>query len=305
MEWDDLRTVLAVGRAGTLSGAARALNVNHSTVFRRVGLIEEGLGVRLFERHRDGYTPTPAGEEVCALAGRMDGDVVALERRLAGRDLRPAGLVRVTTTDTIMAQLLPPILAAFRAAHPEITLEVAAANRFFNLTKRDADVAIRPTSTPPEALVGRRICAVATAVYGAASLGVDGRRERDLMDLPWVGPDDSLGDLKSARWLAAMTPAPTVVCRANSVLGMFAAAKAGLGAAALPCFLADPEPMLRRLQAPLPALATELWLLTHRDLRRVARIRAFLDFVALALSAQRAALAGSGQGRRQRVPPRA
>lgn len=100
LAWDDLRFVLAVGRGGSLSGAARALRVNHSTVFRRINQLEERLGVRLFDRLPDGYAPTPAGEALIGLGGRVDEDVVALERRLAGEDLRPSGIVRVTTTDT-------------------------------------------------------------------------------------------------------------------------------------------------------------------------------------------------------------
>src|SRR5262249_48869328 len=153
------RLVLAIGRAGTLVGAARALALNHSTLFRRLGALEAQIGVRLFERFRDGYTPTAAGEEMIALAERMDVDMTAIARRLAGQDLRPTGLVRVTTTDT-MVHMLMPMLASFRSAHPEITIELAASNAIFNLSRRDADVAIRPAIDPPDLLVGRRVATI-------------------------------------------------------------------------------------------------------------------------------------------------
>ena len=292
MGWDDLRYVLAIGREGTLSGAARALGVNHSTVFRRIGLIEESLGVRLFERARDGYTPTPACEEVIALAERMEGDVDDLERRLAGRDTRPSGLVRVTTTDTLLMNVLPPVFATFRAAHPEIRLEVIADNRFFSLSRRDADVAIRPSAEPPETLVGRRIATIGTAIYAAPAY-LDAAPPLDrLADHAWIAPDDSLADLPAARWLRAMLKQTEPVFRTNSLNGMLAAAKAGLGLAPLPCFLGDAAPELRRTHPPIDELASALWLLTHRDLQHVSRIRVFLDFLHVALRPMQSAFEG-------------
>jgi len=278
IEWDDLHYVLAVGRYGTLSAAARRLGVNPSTVFRRIGLIEDRLGTRLFERHRDGYTPTAAGEDAVALGERLEGEIDDLERRLAGRDTRPSGTVRVTTTDTLMMGALAPVLATFRACHPEITLEVVVENRFLSLSKRDADVAIRPTSAPPDTLVGRRVCRIATAVYGASAYLAVAPSPDDLAAHAWVAPDDSLAHLPSARWLRTTLSAGQAVLRINTLLGLLAAVEAGMGLAALPCFLGDAGPGLRRVRPPIDGLATELWLLTHRDLRQVARVRAFLDF---------------------------
>ena len=278
MAWDDLRFVLAVGRHGTLAAAGRGLGVNHSTVFRRIGTIEQRLGARLFERHRDGCTPTPAGEEMIALAERLEGEVDDLERRLAGRDTRPSGTVRITTTDTLLVGALAPVLAGFRAAHPEIELEVVADNQFLSLSKRDADVAIRPTAAPPETLVGRRVCGIATAVYGSAAYLREAPPPDDLALHRWVGADDSLTSLASTRWLRATLNNRQPAVRANTVLGLVAAAKAGMGLAALPCFLGDAAPELQRIGPPVETLGTELWLLTHRDLRNVARVRPFLDF---------------------------
>jgi DNA-binding transcriptional LysR family regulator len=277
LAWDDLRLVLAIGRAGTLVGAARDLALNHSTVFRRLGKLETQIGVRLFERFRDGYSPTAAGEEVIGLAARVAGDVGDLERRLAGRDLRPSGLVRVTTTDTLV-EMITPMLAAFRAAHPEITLELAASNAIFNLSRRDADVAIRPATEPPDMLVGRRVATVGFAVYGA--------------------PDDSLAHLKAARWIESTFPPSRIVYRASSLLALQYASRAGLGLAALPCYMGDTDPVLRRLGSPVSEFSSGLWLLTHSDLRRVARIRAFLDFMAPALAAYSPLFAGKGGARR-------
>jgi len=292
MDWDDLRHVLAIGRHGTLSAAARALHVNHSTLYRRIGLIEERFGVKLFERHRDGYTATPAGEEAIELAQRLEGDVDHLERRLAGRDTRPTGIVRVTTTDTLLLGALAPMFATFRVAHPEIRLEVLIDNRFLSLSKRDADVAIRPSAAPPETLVGRRVATIATAIYGATAYLEETPPLDRLNAHAWIAPDDSLAEIPSARWLRRTLKQTDPVFRCNSLIGMLVAAKAGIGLAPLPCFLGDAATELRRVCPPIDELASELWLLTHRDLRHVARIRAFLDFMHGALRPRQGAFEG-------------
>jgi len=293
LDWNDLRTILAVSRARGASEAARALGVHPSTVFRRLNALEASLGVRLFHRLPEGYAQTPAGEEICALAERMEADIAVLDRRLAGRDLRPSGTVRVTTTDTLVG-LLTPHFAAFRRAHPEIELHVVVANRFFDLTRHDADVAIRPTTDPPDSLVGRRVATIATAIYAsraylAAHPGLD-----DLGQHHCIVPDESLAHLAAARWLRRTVPRAADGYRVNSLMAALAAATAGLGLAALPCYLADGEPSLARVMPPLGELDSALWILTHEDLRHVARVRAFLDAMAEGLARERHRLAGTG-----------
>ena len=273
----DLRLVLAIGTARTLLGGARRLGIDHSTAFRRLNALEERLGVRLFERSRDGYVPTPAGEAMLATASRVDEEIVALERRLAGADLRPRGTVRVTITDTGVP-LLSPLFAAFRKAQPEITLEVAVANAFFTLSRRDADVAIRPSAEAPDDLIAHRTATVATAPYASRAY-LESRRRSALEDLDWLGPDDSLSHLGSARWLREHVAPDRIGYRASSLVALQAAAREGMGAALLPCFLGDADAALERLTQPLPELDVSLWVLLHPDLKRTARIRAFVDFI--------------------------
>jgi DNA-binding transcriptional LysR family regulator len=284
----DLRIVLEIARGNGLSGAARALRVNHATVFRQLGRIEEALGVRLFERFRTGYSPTPAGEAAVAVAERVEAEVAELERRVAGQDLRPSGTVRITTTDTLLP-LLAHCFRDVREEHPEITLEVVISNAFLSLSRRDADIAVRPARDPPPELVGRRISTIAYAIYGVGPSDQDA----SLANLSWVAPDDSLAHLGSAKWMQANVPAQCVIARSNTVLGLLELAKAGIGVAALPCFLGDLAVDLVRLRDPDATMATELWLLTHDDLRRVSRIRAVLDGLAAALQRRRALLEGS------------
>ncbi|MFY0989576.1 LysR family transcriptional regulator [Halomonas sp. C05BenzN] len=286
LRWDDLRVVLAIAESGTLSGAGRRLGASHATLFRRLNAIEQRLGVRLFDRARTGYSPTAAGEELAATAARVEAEVLHAERRLVGRDLRLSGVIRMTTTDTLLMGLLSPILADFRRTHPEIVLEVAVSNQLFNLSQRDADVAVRPSLAPPEHLVGRRVGSIAQAIYVRA----DGTGD----DAAWVGPDRHLGYAALDAWMAAQGANEHCRYRVDTMFGMLAAARDGLGRAVLPCYLADAEPALARLGEPIPELATELWLLTHPDLRRVARVRAFMAFVAEALGKRPAQLCGQG-----------
>jgi DNA-binding transcriptional LysR family regulator len=296
--WEDLGLIRAIAAEGSLSAAARRLEVDHSTAFRRLGALEVRLGVRLFERARDGYAPTPAGEIAIAGAERLIAEIGALELRLAGEDLRPSGTVRLTTTDTLV-ELLAPILAVFRAAHPEIAIELVVSNAFLTLTRRDADVAVRPARDAPDHLVGRRIGPIGSAVYGRPDLLAADPATQD-----WIGFDDSLAHLDTARWLAAAVPASRIALRCDTLVGMRDLARAGVGLALLPCLLGDGDPVLARREAPGLVSSASLWLLTHPDLRRVGRVRAVLDFLGERLAAQRDRLAGTAVRPSPRRRPR-
>jgi DNA-binding transcriptional LysR family regulator len=293
--WDDLRFVLAVAEARSLAGAARRLGVNHTTVLRRIAALEERLGVRLFERLPAGHALTPAGEQVVDAARETDDRMTALERRLLGQDLRPSGIVRVTTTDTLMASILPALLAEFRAIHPRIVLEVTQSNRLVDLNRRDADVAIRPADDPPQTMIGRRIADVAFAIHGAPV-----HRPRspvlDLSTRPWIGLDETLAHTTVARWMRSNVPDEAVVLRVDSLLAMQLAARAGLGLAALPCYLGATAPELVRIQGPIAEMRSALWILSHPDLRYAARVRAFAAFAVAALSRHRSLFEGRRSG---------
>jgi DNA-binding transcriptional LysR family regulator len=293
LSWDDFRFVKAIAGARSLAGAAEALGVNHSTVFRRLGQIEKQLGSRLFERSRSGYALTPCGEEMVRLAERMEDDVLTFERQVTGHDLRPSGELRLTTNDTLLVHLLSEILAAFRRTYTEITLDVVVSNQSLNLSKRDADVALRATDRPVETLVGRRVAGLAWAVYGPGSnakrkfdLGL-ATRERD-----WVGFGDNLAAIKPSKWLKQHVDPQRIVYKVNTVLGLAEAVSAGIGIALLPCFIAAVTPGIERLSPPDTTLESGLWLLTHPDLRQTARVRAFMDFAAAEIAKRRKTIEG-------------
>lgn len=283
--WDDFRLVRAIAETRTLAGAAEALGVNHSTIFRRLGALEQGLGARLFERSRAGYVPTPTGEEMVRLADRMADEILAVERRITGQDLRPSGELRVTTNDTLLIHLLTPVFASFRAAYPEIRLDVVISNQALNLTKRDADVAVRANDRPGDTLVGRRIASMAWAVFGRPDLlPEDGIDPGNLRRHPWIGFSDEMMSIKAARWLRERVGEDRVVYRVNSVLGLAEAAAAGVGLTILPCFIGGATPGLVRLAPPDRELDSGLWLLTHPDIKTTARVRTFMDHAGRELS---------------------
>ncbi|QDP18539.1 LysR family transcriptional regulator [Sphingomonas xanthus] len=277
LAWDDLLTVLAIGRNGSLAGAAREMRVNHSTMFRRISGIEERLGVRLFERLRSGYIPTVSGEAVISLAERIDAEVVELERKLAGKDLRLSGTVRLTTTDTLLPWIMS-ICASFERLNPEVAIELVTGGQMLNLSRRDADIAIRPAAAPSENLYGRRIGKLSYAIYGSGEYLQRKERDLPLTDQDWIGLDDSLSHLRAYRWLGANIPSANFRLYVNSLTALRHAAEAGIGLALLPCYMAAASSGLRRVSPVVAEAASELWILVHEDIRAVARVKAFTDF---------------------------
>jgi DNA-binding transcriptional LysR family regulator len=218
--------------------------------------------------------------------------VTEVERRLVGQDLRLTGAVRVTTTDTLAQSVMPPVLAGVAEAHPGVELELTTSNAMVSLTRRDADIAVRPTSRPPPHLIGRRVTGVAFALYAAPGYLARVAARRELERHTWIAPDDSLATTTIARWMARALPGARIALRADSLTALAHAAAAGIGVVALPCYLGDLRPELRRVRGVVAEMATELWVLTHEDLRATARVRAVTDALVAALGAQRELFAG-------------
>lgn len=296
LEPRDLFLVREIARTGSVRLAAERLQVHQSTVFRRLAALEELLGLKLFERREEGYLPTVAAEETVKLAVQMEDGLINLGRKLAGQDPRPAGVVRLTTTTTLMQGLLAPILVRLRRNHPEITLEMRLSDQFLPLDRREADVALRPTNAPDGNLVGRHLADIGVAPYINRNLLAEMNLrspERNLQRLPWIIFDDSLSHLPAAHWAQREIPDVIPVMRVNSISAALEAAASGLGAAMLPCFLIRDRHELVKISAPAPENISQLWLLTHSDLRRVPRIRAVMDYLAGEIVGHKNRLAGA------------
>jgi DNA-binding transcriptional LysR family regulator len=293
LDWGHLRFFLELVRTGSLSRAARRLGVDRNTVARRVGALEEELGVSLFERGPQGWSHTSAGHELAKLASRVEEDVLALARHVDARDRALAGSVRLTTATHLAAHLLVPALPALRERHPALVLEIAADQRNFDLTRREADLALRMGRPHDAGLVTRRLALVAHALYASRALVGGRRRPVDFDGDPFIGFDDSLASAPQERWLARVAPERRIVFRCNSTASLLAAARLGVGVAVLPRFIADADPDLQRLDAP-DVVDHELWLLVHGDLRRSPRVRAVIEWVDALVARARPALEGNG-----------
>jgi len=291
LSWDEFRLVKSIAEARSLVGAAERLGVNHSTVFRRLAAVESAVGARLFDRSRAGYEPTVAGQEMIALAGTMAESVLEFERRVAGRDVKPTGDLTVTTPQAIGQHFMPAIIAEFQAQNPGIVVDLILSDQSLDLSRRDADIAIRLTNDPPETLVGRRICTGRWCVYRLRDpIAEPGAAPID--PTPFIGLSDSQGTGAGRRWIKANVAPERLVAKANSAHCLLELALQGFGAALLPCFLGDHRPELSRVGYLLPELDLGLWMLTHADLRRSPRVRAFMDFAAAELTKHRRAIEG-------------
>ena len=293
----DLSTVLAVARGGSLSAAARSLGVNHATVSRRLTALEAASGQTLFRRLSRGYVPTGAGEKLVEAAERMEAELQGLERLLSGRDIRLAGSLRLTAPDDIANHLLLEPLARFRRSYPGIRLEAVIDNRALNLGRREADVALRATNTPPPSLVGRRAAGLAATVYATPALLDERPAARGfdaLAAFPWVSWEEDGASNTLKAWTETQAPADLVAYRANSVANHFAAVRAGLGLGVLPCYLGDSSAELQRVLPPQPRLLAGLWILTHPDLRQAPRVAALTEFLFIAFRRLAPLLGGRG-----------
>lgn len=293
--WDDLNLVLTVARGGGLKPAAAALRVDTSTVFRRLNAVERRFGARLFERLPRGYVPTSAGQRAIDAAERMEAEALGLDRALTGRDERLEGRLRVTCSETIAHQILVPHVVAFARAHPGIAVELMLDDRVLALSRREADIALRPLRPTEGDLFGRRLAGVAWGFYGTPAYFAEHprpRRPADLRHHRFVGWDEEVGGVQAAQWLARNVPAGAIAFRSNRLVVQMAAVAEGIGLALLPCYLGDPEPRIGRAMPPLRELERELWLVTHEDLKRTTRVRAFMDFVGARLIADRALFEG-------------
>jgi len=289
LDWGHLRFFLELSRTGSLSRAASRLGVDRTTVARRVGALEEELGLPLFERGPQGWTRTKAGDELAALASRVEEDVLALARHAEARDRALVGSVRLTTATHVSAFLLSPAVPRLRERHPGLVLEIAADQRTFDLTRREADLALRMGRPRDAGLVTRKLSEVAYGFYASRALG--GPRPVDFEADAFIGFDESLAGVPQERWVAKVAPARRVVFRTNSTATLQAAARAGVGVALLPCFVAEGDAELVRLRGPDP-VPHELWLLVHGDLRRTPRVRAVIDWLDELVERMRPALCG-------------
>lgn len=292
MDWDDVRSFLAIARARTLSGAARELGVRQSTMSRRLEALESKAGAQLLQRTPNGYELTALGEAVLGNAERMEAEAIAVERTVQGCDVALTGTVRLTTVEFIAEQLMPRAVMLLQDRYPGITVDVFSDPRSFSLSRREADLAIRMTRFDGNQLFSRRIATTACAIYASTEyLARHGDDLRGGGHSVITVLEDQL-HLPEPRWLAELTPGARVAFRSNSRSTQLGAVAAGLGVACLPCIMADSTPGVRRVQRAGMGPEREVWLGVHADLRHMPRIRAVIDAIDAVFEQSRSRFAG-------------
>lgn len=281
MDWDDIRYFLAVSRTGSIRGAAIKLDVNHATVSRRINQLEDRLGARFFDKLPTGYVITSAGADVLELAERMEEQANALERKIFGRDTGLAGKLRVTLPQALATHLIMPDLVKFAHNNLDIKLELITSYEALNLTKRQADIAIRlvyENQSPAEHLYGRKLAGLHRAIYWSKKLADSNYSNTDFSALRWVikEEDGLLPDWALHYGIPQCDNAYIV----SDLLTALAAIRDGLGIGILPCYIGDQDSALVRLPASDSKLYGDIWLLTHGDIRNAPRVKAFTDYMA-------------------------
>jgi len=305
MDWDDVRHFLALARTGSVRAAGSLLGVSHSTVARRVEGLETRLGVKLFDRHRDGYLLTNAGHETVAGAERVEREMATLERGIVGQDARLEGPVRLTCTDPWIAKILVGALAPLCEQHPGLELELDADPKNLDLSKREADVAVRalsPQASPPEHLIGRLLAPIFLASYVACAHVERLDPARGGRHVRWLGFDQR----KLVEELVASSSYPDLPIWGafESMPIIIHGARAGLGLVMLPTYVGDPDPDLQRLAKADLRHVADFWLLCHGDLRDNARVRAAREHITAAMTAAGDLFRGEAEGRRESAPLR-
>ncbi|WIM12722.1 LysR family transcriptional regulator [Enhydrobacter sp.] len=289
--WDDLRIFLTLAREGTLTTAAKALGVSHPTVARRVAALERQIGARLFERLPDRFVPTSAGEELLGDTEAMERAALSIDRRSAGLSDTVRGVVRLSAGEA-MSALLARHLPELRRQLAEIEFELVASHTLANLSRREADLLIREQVPDLGDIVARKLGRVAYAIYAHPALAVARLGPATMKAVPWVAFDDDHAYMPGQRWLADRLDGTRPAVRGNNWLVLHEAVRAGAGFAILPCYLGDPDPGLQRMGGVIAEVFADQWLLVHRDLRALPRMRAAMDAVVDLFQRERAVLEG-------------
>jgi DNA-binding transcriptional LysR family regulator len=282
MEWDDLKHFLAVARSGSLTVAARGLKASAATVGRHIESLEQRLGARLFEHRSTGYVLTEIGQSIMARAEGVEAAVLAVERGVASSDVSLTGKVRVACTEDMASMVIVPHLAPFAMQHPQLAIELLAGTPTVNLTRRDSDIALRSVRPETGDLTMRRIGGVDLAVYAskayATARGV-GPGAFDFAKVETITWIEEMAGLRGGPWLAAHSAGSRVALQVNTSRLLYAACVSGLGVAVLPCFGGDSDPSLVCLVPPEEVQTLDLWMVVHRDLATMPRVRAVMDYL--------------------------
>ncbi len=275
LDWGDVRIFLAIARCGTLGAAAKRVGLTQPTMGRRLRALEEAVGHTLFQRTSNGFVLTDDGAGVLTYAERMEEEALGFTRGLTGIETRLTGLLRVSSSDWFGEHMLSPVFARFLAKHPGISLELLTDSRLYNLARREADLLFRITPFDQPDVIQRKLMHIDYALYGRADLVPPSRGGGD--DYTLISMDSAFGSLPDVEWVKRTLPRARIVFGSNNRGVQARMCAEGSGFAVLPCPLGDATPGIRRIDLDEAPPGRDVWLGYHRDLRRVARLRALLE----------------------------
>jgi DNA-binding transcriptional LysR family regulator len=282
LEWSDVRVFLAIARCGTLGAAARQLGQSQPTMGRRLRALEKAVGNALFQRTRDGFVLTDEGALVLTHAERMEEEALGLTRALAGTDAQLTGQIRVASSDWFGVHVLTPVFARFLVRNRGVSVELVTDSRPYNLARRETDLAFRITPFEEADVIQRKLMHMDYALYGRMDLVAPEPGDGEGFNL--VSMDSAFGALPDVEWVKRMLPRARIAFGSNNRGAQARMCAEGGGFAVLPCPLGDATPGLRRVDLGEAPPGRDVWLGYHRDLRRVARLRALLDVTIDALA---------------------
>ncbi|NKK66856.1 LysR family transcriptional regulator [Rhizobium leguminosarum bv. viciae] len=277
MEWSDLRLFLAIARFGTLGAAARSLGLTQPTMGRRLRALESSLGQTLFQRTTDGFVLTDEGAAVFAGAERIEDEALAVERVLAGGSRQLDGFLRLSSSDWFGAHVLSPVLAEFSQVHPKVEVELLTDSRLLSLSRREADLVFRIQPFTEAEVISRKLIHIEYGVY--ISRGAPHPKAGDGAATRLVTMDEAFGDMPDVGWLQRLLPRADIVMRSNSRDVQAALCANGAGLAVLPRPLGDSLATIELVDLGEPPPGRDTWVGYHRDMKRLARLRALLDLV--------------------------
>jgi len=295
-DWNDLKYVLALAHHGRLSAVGKQLGVDHTTVSRRISALEQELDVRLFDRSPKGYTLTSEGHRMLPFAEKIESQAIALSKDISGLDTAMSGIVRLATPEALGSQFLTRHWISFRRDNPNIEVELVAAARRLSMTKREADIAVTLSRPTRGRLVAQKAGRYRLRLYGSSTYLRSHppiQTFDDLANHDFIWYVDDLLEYEELQMLHKNFRSPRVVFRSTNVTGQANAAVNGIGLALLPCFLADQMPELVPVLGDASALERDLWVVTHEDLRHVARMEAVVNFLTATFKKESKILLGS------------
>ena len=281
-DWDLLQSFLAVARAGKLTGAARQLKVDHSTLGRRLRSLESSLDTKLFERSVAGYSLTIEGANLLKQAATIESTILAIQSDITQSSSRISGHVRIGAPDGFGTAILAPAIGRLSAAHPDLNIELVATPRSFSLSRREADIAIGLSCPAHGRLHARTLSDYELGVYGAkanAARWIDISNAEDLASIPFISYIDDLIFTPELDYVPSICKAIVPRIRSSNLVAQLQATAAGAGLCVLPCFLADPDERLIRVLPHDVRLIRTFWMIVHADMRGLARIRVTSDFI--------------------------